>query len=50
MEGATLDELLQRIKEQLIKLGPIIDLEIVREPARSRTERGSYKSVLPASR
>jgi hypothetical protein len=22
----------QRIKEQLIKLGPIIDLEIVREP------------------
>ena len=40
IEGATLDELLGRIKEQLIKLGPIIDLEIVREPEGSRTERG----------
>ena len=36
----TLDELLGRIKEQLIKLGPIIDLEIVREPEGSRTEGG----------
>ena len=31
-DSASLDELLQRIKEQLTKLGPIIDLEIVREP------------------
>ncbi len=30
--GATLDELLVRVKTQLTKLGPILDLEIVREP------------------
>ena len=41
MEGATLDELLERIKAQLTKLGPIIDLEIAREPQGSRTEDGS---------
>ena len=31
-DGATLDELLERIKHQLVKLGPILDLEVVREP------------------
>ena len=30
--GATLDELLVRVKTQLTKLGPILDLEILREP------------------
>jgi hypothetical protein len=39
-DSASLDELLQRIKAQLIKLGPIINLEIVGEPEGSRTERG----------
>jgi hypothetical protein len=28
-DGATLDELIAKIKTQLVKLGPIIDLEIV---------------------
>ena len=32
MDGATLDELLARIKAELTKLGPILDLEVVREP------------------
>jgi hypothetical protein len=32
MDGATLNELLARIKTELTKLGPILDLEIVREP------------------
>ncbi len=36
----TLDELLQRLKTQLMKLAPIIDLEILREPEGARTERG----------
>jgi hypothetical protein len=36
-DGATLDELLERIKTQLTKLAPIIDLEVVREPQGSRT-------------
>ena len=31
-DGATLDELLERIKHQLTKLGPILELEVVREP------------------
>ena len=31
-DGATLDELLERIKGELVKLGPIIDLEVTREP------------------
>jgi hypothetical protein len=38
MDGATLDELLERIKIQLTKLGPILDPEVVREPQGSRTE------------
>ena len=37
MDGATLDELLARIKAELTKLGPILDLDVVREPQRSRT-------------
>ena len=39
-DGATLDELLERIKGELNKLGPILDMEIVREPEGSRTEVG----------
>ena len=38
-DGATLDELLARIKTELTKLGPILDLEVVREPEGARTER-----------
>ena len=37
-DGATLDELLKRIKGELSKLGPILDMEVVREPEGSRTE------------
>jgi hypothetical protein len=37
-DGATLDELLERIKAQLTKLGPILEVEVVREPEGSRTE------------
>jgi hypothetical protein len=39
-DGATLDELLERIKGELTKLGPILDLEVACEPERSRTESG----------
>jgi hypothetical protein len=39
-DGATLDELLERIKGELSKLGPILDMEVVREPQGSRTEGG----------
>jgi len=39
-DGATLDELVERIKGELSKLGPILDLEVVREPEGSRTEGG----------
>jgi hypothetical protein len=39
-DGATLDELLERIKHQLTKLGPILELEVAREPQGSRTEGG----------
>ena len=35
-DGATLDELLERIKTELTKLGPILDLEVVREPEGSK--------------
>jgi hypothetical protein len=31
-DGASLDELLEQIKAELTELGPIIDLEVVREP------------------
>ena len=39
-DGATLDELLARIKTELTKLGPILDLEVVREQQGSGTEGG----------
>jgi hypothetical protein len=39
-DDATLDELLERIKAELTKLGPVLDLEVVREPEGSRTEGG----------
>jgi hypothetical protein len=34
-EDASLDELLERIKTELTKLAPILDLEVVREPQAS---------------
>ena len=34
------DELPERIKAELTKLGPILELEVVREPEGSRTEGG----------
>src|SRR5262249_32909924 len=39
-DGKTLDELLERIRGELTKLAPILDLEVVREPEGSRTEDG----------
>ena len=36
-DGATLDELLARIKAELVTLGPILQLEVVREPEGPRT-------------
>jgi hypothetical protein len=39
-DGATLDELLERIRGELTKLGPILQLEVVHEPPGSRTEGG----------
>jgi hypothetical protein len=45
-DGATLDELLERIKGELNKLGPILDIEVVREPEGSRRDtlqRGSFE-------
>ena len=39
-DGATPDELLARIKTELTKLGPILDLEVMCEPEGSRTEGG----------
>ena len=32
MDSVSLDELLERIKGELVKLGPIIELEVTREP------------------
>jgi hypothetical protein len=32
LSAATLDELLERIKAELVTLGPILQLEVVREP------------------
>ena len=31
-DDASLDELLDRIKAELVKLGPILDLEVIGEP------------------
>jgi hypothetical protein len=36
---ATLDELVAKIKSDLITVGPLLDLEVIREP--SRTQGGS---------
>jgi hypothetical protein len=40
-DNATLDELIVKIKEELRKLGPLIDLKAILEPEGSRTEGGS---------
>jgi hypothetical protein len=40
-DNATLDELIVKIEDELRKLGPLIDLEAILEPQRSRTEGGS---------
>ena len=39
-DDATLDELLEKIRDELRKLGPLIDLESIGEPQGSRTEGG----------
>lgn len=39
-DGATLEELLERIKGELSKLGPILNMEVVREPQASRSQGG----------
>jgi hypothetical protein len=49
-DNVTLDELLVKIKDELRKLAPLIDLEAIWEPQGSRTERGLSKSVPPAGR
>jgi hypothetical protein len=50
-DNASLDELMDKIKDELRKLGPLIDLEAIWEPQGSRTERGLSKPVLlPAGR
>jgi hypothetical protein len=60
MDSVSLDELLARIKTELTKLGPILDLEVVRDPqgsttegavtAGSRTVEHSWRSGLEARR
>jgi len=40
-DGATLGELLERIKAELVTLGPLLEMEVVREPEGSRTEGGA---------
>ena len=40
-DSASLDELLVKIKDELRKLGPLIDLKAILEPEGSRTEGGS---------
>jgi hypothetical protein len=49
-DNITLDELLVKIQDELRKLGPLIDLDAIREPQESRTEGRSSKPMLPASR
>jgi hypothetical protein len=39
VDNATIEELLATIREEYRKLGPLIDLEVLREPQASRTER-----------
>ena len=45
-DGATLEELLERIKTQLRKLGPILDLEMVREPEGPRMAGGFRRKTV----
>ena len=40
-DSASLDELVAKLKGELHKLAPIIDLDVAREPQGSRTEGGS---------
>jgi hypothetical protein len=40
-DSASLDELIAKLKGELHKLAPIIDLDVAREPQGSRTEGGS---------
>jgi hypothetical protein len=47
-DNASLDELLVKIKSELAKLGPIIDLDVAREPQVSRTEGGSTWGIEPS--
>jgi hypothetical protein len=39
-DDASLDELLERIKAELVKLAPILDIEVVREPEGPRAQAG----------
>ena len=48
MDGATLDELLGRIKTELTKLGPILDVEMVREPE-GREPRAAWRWRIEAA-
>jgi hypothetical protein len=40
MDDVSLDELLVTIRQEWAKLGPLIDLEAIREPQDSRTDDG----------
>ena len=40
MDSVSLDELIAKLRGELHKLGPLIDLEVAREPQGSRTEDG----------
>ena len=40
MDSVSLDELIAKLKGELHKLGPLIDLEVARELPGSRTEGG----------
>jgi hypothetical protein len=49
MENLSLDELLDRIKAELVKLAPIIDFEVTRDPEGSRTKGGLTWRIEPSS-
>jgi hypothetical protein len=44
-DSASLDELLVKIKSELAKLGPIIDLDVACEPQGSRAEGGAARPL-----
>jgi hypothetical protein len=50
IDSASLDDLLQRLKTQLMKLAPIIDLEILREPEGVLSLRERTQARLPFGR